>query len=138
MILPSNYRGDWYGWTANQLSHMALGLLFSFFACWAAWAVLGEFPVRWNVWVVLGLGYLAFELFTQGWNWADTVEDWLFFAAYGAGIPLLVFREMDPTGGVFVGQIDQLLPFANIVVLHLILGVAVRAVQRARGAGYGR
>jgi hypothetical protein len=85
LTTPDAYPRDWYGWATNQLGHVMIGLAL---ACgltlvyfWAA----GEFPYKLHLFAVIGCGYLAFELAFQKWQGWDTIEDWLFVCAYGAG-----------------------------------------------------
>lgn len=125
----SRFRADPYGWLTNQVSHMGGGLAYVFASCYLWLAVFGEFPVRWHIWAAFAVVYLAWEIAQQGWQGADTIEDWCFVVAYGAGGPLLVFREYDLGSGLFYGQIHDLRPFFALACVHLVIGVAIRIVQ---------
>ena len=127
---PSRFYGDPEGWVANQTGHMRAGLAWVFWACFGYFIIFEEFPVRWHIFIAIGITYLGFELIKQGWKGWDTIEDWWFVVLYGAGAPLAVFREFELGSGMFYGQIWEIVPFAIVSVLHLTLGIGVRWLQK--------
>ena len=126
LISPSAFLDDWYGWLTNQASHILLGIFAAFFISVGSYLAIGELPYRIDVFVVCLLGYVAFELLTQGWQGYDTVEDTVFVVGYGAGAPLAAFHELN------VGYVDvsvdlrALLAFFVVSLIHLVFGVAFR------------
>ena len=79
----------------------------------------------------IGAGYLAFELCFQKWQGWDTVEDWLFVVAYGAGAAISSVTERE--AGSLNADID-LRGVAWVVALatgHMAVGVGIR-LRRAK------
>lgn len=76
--------------------------------------------------------YMAFELGTQKWRKWDTIEDWMFFALYGGGVPVVVFTEVNVGSPQLYTSIEWVLPTTGVIVAHLLTGVAVRIVNEVR------
>jgi hypothetical protein len=134
MFKPDDFARRPYGFTTNQISHAAaVGFLFIVYGLSLAcvW-VFGEYPYKWQIAVIGGVGYLAYELFAQGWQGWDTAEDWWFVNVYGIWAPLAAFSEAPPevaaiTGQfTFVGDLFAALPFIAVFGAHLALGAFMR------------
>jgi hypothetical protein len=126
LIEPSAFLDDWYGWLTNQAGHILLGVFMAFFACLIAYFALGELPFRVDVFAACLFGYLAFELFTQGWQGYDTCEDTVFVVAYGCGAPLAAFHEVSAGSPDVVLDLRALMPFFVASGIHLACGVVFR------------
>lgn len=128
-MTPDAFRRDAYGYLANQSGHILLGIFLAFLGCFVQFLGTAEFPLRLGVWVVILLGYLGFEVVSQGWSGLDTVEDTAFVAVYGAGGTLWTFREINIGTGDFVGNVFALLPFVLVALAHLALGYSIRRAR---------
>ena len=126
LIKPNAFLDDWYGWLTNQASHMALGVFLAFSACVAVYFVVGEFPYRADVFAVCLLGYVAFELLTQGWQGYDTIEDTVFVVGYGVGAPLASFHEISVGSPNVSADLGALVVFFAAAAIHLAFGSAFR------------
>ena len=127
---PSAFVNDWYGWLTNQVSHIGLGVFLTFAVCVLYWLMWSEMPYKTAVYAVIFFGYVAFEVFYQGWRSFDTIEDTVFTVGYGAASILSAFSEVtvgDPKVGV---DVLILLPFFIVACIHLLAGVAFRIVLR--------
>lgn len=123
---PSAYPRDWYGWATNQLGHVMLGVMLACGITVAYFWAAGEFPFKWHLFAFIGGAYLAFELVFQKWQGWDTVEDWLFVCAYGAGGVIATVTEYEV--GSLVADIDlrgAAWALAGVAG-HISVGVAVR------------
>ncbi|HEY9819099.1 MAG TPA: hypothetical protein V6D20_25300 [Candidatus Obscuribacterales bacterium] len=125
-VIPSNFEKDWNGWAANQSGHIALGMFFAAVACMAYLAVFGEFPVRGPVWFSILVAYLYFETSHQRWQGADTIEDTVFVAGYGAGGVLYTFKEVNIGTGDIIGNLWSAMPFLILASIHFIVGIWIR------------
>jgi hypothetical protein len=123
---PSAFLDDWYGWLGNQSGHMCVGVVMSFCIVVVSYIVVGELPYRINVFAACLLGYVAFELLTQGWQGYDTVEDTVFVVGYGAGAPLSAFHEISAGSSEVSLDLLALVVFFVIAAIHLAFGVAFR------------
>jgi hypothetical protein len=94
--------------------------------CLGAFVVTGELPYRVDVFAVCLLGYVFFELYFQGWQGFDTVDDTVFVVAYGAGAPLYAFHEVSVGSLEVMGVLTDLIPFFAVATIHLACGVAFR------------
>ena len=126
LIEPSAFLNDWYGWLTNQSGHILLGVFMAFFVCLIAFFALGELPFRLDVFAACLFGYVAFELFTQGWQGYDTLEDTVFVVAYGCGAPLAAFHEVTAGSADVALDLRALIPFFLASVIHLACGVVFR------------
>lgn len=126
LIEPSAFLDDWYGWLTNQAGHILLGVFLAFFMCMIAYFALGELPYRIDVFWVCLLGYIAFEIISQGWQGYDTVEDSVFVVAYGCGAPLSAFHEVSVGSPDVSVDLRALMAFFVVSGIHLAFGVAFR------------
>ena len=127
LFSPDNFKGDWYGWLTNQVSHTFLGIFLVFFASMAGFSALGEFPVKLNMLIAIGAVYILFvELYLQGWRGFDTIEDSMFVVGYGAAGPLAASFELLPGKAAIIMDLDPLVPFFYVFIAHIIAGVAWR------------
>jgi hypothetical protein len=126
LLTPSSFHDDWYGWATNQMGHAMIGMAMACVLTVAYFYVAGEFPFKWHLFAVISCGYAAWELAVQKWQGWDTVEDWLFVCAYGAGGAILAVSEYHV--GSLVADLDlrqavwAFLLFAG----HLAVGIALR------------
>lgn len=125
-FLPDSYKYDPELWLANQAGHAFLGVVAAVAICLVWFGVAGEFPVRWHTWLTIFCTYVAYELHEQRWQGADTIEDAMFVAVYGAGSILYTFKEVDIGTGDFGGNILDLLPFLATATVHFIAGFFLR------------
>lgn len=134
MFEPDDFRGRPYGFTTNQISHTAaVGFLLIVYGSCLAWSwAFGEYPYKWVIALLGGVGYLAYELWDQGWHGLDTVEGWWFVNAYGVWAPLATFNEA-PTemsgllgAAAFTGDLYSALPWIVLFAVHIALGAAWR------------
>lgn len=130
LTTPSSFARDWYGWATNQMGHFVLGAVFACAGTVLWYWAWGEFPHKEWLFVFIGAGYLAFELCFQKWQGWDTVEDWLFVCAYGAGAAISSVTEREP--GSLTADID-LRGVAWAMALaagHLAVGIGIRLRRR--------
>ena len=131
LTTPSDFARDWYGWATNQMGHFVLGAVFACAGTILWYWLAGEFPRREWLFVFIGAGYLAFELCFQKWQGWDTVEDWLFVVAYGAGAAISSVTERE--AGSLTADIDvRGVAWAMALAAgHLAVGVGLR-LRRAK------
>ena len=126
VFAPDDYPGDWYGWTVNQTSHVAIGVLIVLVAALIGRALMGEYPLRVELFILALLYVLIFELVVQPWTGWDTVQDIAFMGVYGAGGSLWVFREVRPGQIEVSGDLWVAAVVVAVVLVHLAVGVALR------------
>ena len=126
LIEPEAFLDDWYGWLTNQAGHILLGVFMAFVLCLVAYFAAGELPGRVDVFAACLFGYVAFELFTQGWQGYDTLEDTVFVVGYGCGAPLAVFHEVSVGSPNVSGDLRTLPAFFAVSAVHLAFGVLFR------------
>lgn len=140
IFFPDAFRGDWYGWATNQLSHAFLGSLLSTVAALAWWFIAGEYPVRVVALAVMVAGYVCFEVIQARravrFNIGDSAEDALFFG-YGAALVFLPFHEVQRTLLTLEPQPGLFFAVLGFVVFHSAIGIG-RRVWQARGQRDGR
>lgn len=129
---PENYRRNWYGYATNQLSHMMLGFIYCSLMSSIHWGFFHEFAHKQVLFSFVAATYAAFELGTQKWRGWDTVEDWMFFALYGGGVPVLLFDEIEVGNPALTTRIDFVIPVVGIISFHLLAGIVVRIVNEVR------
>ena len=123
---PEDFGGDWYGYATNQLSHFVLGFTTAcVFSAGHFWA-FGEFMEKGALWFVIAFIYAIWEIGVQPWRGFDSVEDWLFYAAYGAGAAIILFTEISPGQPELMTSMEYVLPVAAIVYGHLAAGIIAR------------
>lgn len=123
-----DFRRDWYLFATNQISHLALGVLFAWLVAMIYHKIMGEYPYKLEMLAVLAFGYLAFELVSQGWNGLDTIEDWTFFSIWGAGGATSAFSEIQSGSVVLAFDPSAPVPFAIAASVHLAFGSLQRLI----------
>jgi hypothetical protein len=128
VVKASNFRADPYGWATNQIGHAFLvgAVLLTYLPVLACWYGLGEFPPKWAIVVGAGIAYAAYEAIDQGWNGADTVEDWWFVIVYGAAGSTYSFTEISPGDAKAALDLMAALPFLLLLSVHLCFGAWLR------------
>lgn len=131
-ILPDDFAGDGYGFTTNQFGHaLGVGFLCFVYGVTFAWfLVFGEFPYKVYIALFGGIAYLAFEVYTQGWQKWDTIEDWWFVNVYGIWGPLCAFSEVEIGSPIVTTDLYAPLPFIGLLAAHLMAGSYVRWRRR--------
>ena len=124
------FPNDWYGYAGNQLAHFALGIATASMLSQLHFAVFGEFAQKGALWCVIAIGYMMFEIIKQGWKGFDTIEDWMFFALYGAGLPIFLFDEVLPGSPILTINSQLVVPLFAVVFAHLLGGIVSRLVRR--------
>ncbi len=119
---PSAFPDDWYGWLTNQISHIGLGVFLTFALCSLYWLINGEMPYRVAAYMVIASGYLAFEIYVQGWRRFDTIEDTVFTVGYGTSAILAAFQEITVGSPLVAVNILSLMPFFIVACIHLLAG----------------
>lgn len=125
VFTPDDMPRDWYGWMTNQSSHLVLGALLTLIASMAGLLILGEYPYRVEIAVMVLLLILTFEIGVQPLNGLDTLNDALFMA-YGAIGALLVCKEVEAGGVELFFNPTMALALAGLAVGHLIGGIVTR------------
>lgn len=120
-----NFAGNWYGWLTNQISHIALGVGIAVVVTGVCYAAAGEFPVKWAAWICAAGIYAAAEA-VRGWHGWDTVEDWIFVAAYGSGGAFMAFTELFPGSPILILRFTDLPFLLGFMAAHLAVGSIVR------------
>lgn len=123
---PDDFSGDWYGYLTNQISHVSLGVFFTWFSTLISVLMSGEFPYKWQVFFALLSIYLIYEITYQGWNGLDTIEDLTFFGVYGVGGTLLAFSEFDADLSLAMLDVQSPKLMFAILGVHLFLGSVYR------------
>lgn len=91
-IEPDNFKKDPLGFAGNASGHFLIGFwIFSFMISYVWLRVFGELPYKEFLWVNAHVLYLILIEYKQGWRGWDTIEDTMFTATYGTGIPLFSF-----------------------------------------------
>jgi len=121
---PDNFPTDWYGWLTNQAAHVLLGQM-TFAMLMIGSLGAGEFSHRLVVWGAVAFGYVIWEIATRSRLW-DAVEDFMFVVIYGAGLPAMMFAEILPGSGMFMGSIWSVMPVNGLFCAHAALGVTLR------------
>ena len=129
---PNNFRADPEGWVGNQSGHTLCGFVAAMVVSILWFVFTGEMPVSEHGWAVVALGYLAFELATQGWKGWDTLEDWVFVAVYGNGAAFYTAKESAPGTMLVIVNVAELCVIVAIVSLHFLIGFLIRLVQQHR------
>ena len=134
-----NYHTNWYGYATNQLSHTLLGFITSCIVSYTTFLILGEFWVKEYIWGTAAILYLFVELIQrQTRNIWDCVEDFIFFAIYGAGSGYLLFDEVTPGSPEIVTNILYTLKVVAIIGSHLLVGISLRLYNAYRSKQYER
>jgi hypothetical protein len=132
-IRPDDFKAQPYAYLTNQIGHIGLGVLLVFLASRGFFEVFGEYPVKLHLWLAITAVYFGFvEIWAQGWRGFDTIEDTVFTCVFGAGAPLVSFREAKPGDVGLAVDLPTLDPFFIGAGALLAIGVAVRFSQRSR------
>lgn len=126
IFTQDSFRTDWYGYLTNQVSHVALGTIFTWAATVFCLATIGEFPYKAHLFMALAGMYLLYELLYQGWHKWDTIEDWVFFSLYGVGGTVLTFHEFDVGSSLATFDINAPRFIFPIIGVHLLIGCLIR------------
>lgn len=128
MIQASAFKGDPYGWATNQIGHaLAVGCLaLVYVPALVFFAAMGEFPPKWIVVLSAAITYMAFELMSQGWRGADTIEDWVFVVVYGVAGTMASFTEIAPGNPVAAFDPMAAMPYVAFMATHLAFGAWIR------------
>lgn len=129
-LAPDDFRKDWYGYLTNQCGHILLGMFLYVMLMWFSVYVSGEFAYRSHVFAVILVGYLIWESVVSTWNGLDSVEDTVFTAVYGAGIPAILFVESVEDGVRFDADIRSVAFMSVFVGVHLAVGVLFRVLNK--------
>lgn len=133
LLQSDNFRNDWYGYSTNQLSHALLGFLASCIVSYISYLYLGEFWSKELIWCTTATIYICFEaLQKQSNNIWDCVEDFIFFAVYGAGSGYLLFDEVSPGSPEVKTNILYTLKVVGIIGSHLLVGISLRLYNAYR------
>lgn len=130
-ITPENFKGDWYGWATNQLSHVLIGLFAAILTTLAWWGIFGEYPYRLPLAIVLMLVFVASEL-KQGWNGGDAFED-LLFRGYGVAFILGTLHEVQRFALTLEPDVGAMLTIIVVASVHLAVGAGIRLWQKLTG-----
>lgn len=128
---PDNFRADWYGWAANQLSHAAIGAGSSTFAAMAWLHFWGEYPYQWLLFSTLMVAFTISEVAQKLNRLWDAVED-LTFYAYGATIVCFGFKEQERFQAGLDPNFPLILGVFGVFGIHQIAGIIIRKAQEKR------
>lgn len=126
---PDDFGKDWYGYATNQLAHFVLGFSTACALSFAHLYVFGEFSDKVALWALIALLYAGWELIIQKSSRCDAIEDWTFYAVYGAGGAIFLFNEVEPGKPDLITSMEYIPPFMVVFYGHLITGVVVRIWQ---------
>lgn len=132
---PDDYKREPELFLANGAGHIGLGVWLAMAVCGLWLLMAGEFPRREGIWVVIAVGYMAWEMVRQGWRGKDTISDWVFVALYGSGGALYCFKEVVRGSDVVTASLFDILIVSIAPITHLIIGAVIRALRRARAEG---
>ena len=127
LATPSNFSRDWYGYATNQISHTALGFIAASLVAVVLFCFLGEFAPKEFSLALTALAYGAWELRKPSW---DALEDFIFFAMYGAGSATMLFNEITPGSPIVETNALYIPKFTAIITVHLIVGILARAYKK--------
>ncbi len=125
---PDAYPNNWYGYAKNQLSHFMLGFTAACVMSHVHFTIFDEFAQKGALWASIAMMYAIYELSSQGWQGKDTVEDWFFFAIYGAGVPIFMFNEIEQGSPVLTVNATLAIPAVAVIYGHLIVGIIARII----------
>ena len=129
---PDGYPADWYGYATNQVTHLAMGFAAACLLSNFHFYIFDEFARKGALWFAIALMYAVYELSAQGWNGKDTVEDWVFFSVYGAGVPIVIFTELEVGSPMLSINSQLVVPVIAVIVAHLLGGVVARIYLKVR------
>lgn len=120
-----SYPRDWYGWMANQISHIVLGFGMVLIMCWLSFLIIGEIPYKWAIFISCAIIYAIFEVL-RGWS-VDALEDCVFVVIYGSGFTVLSFSEIKVGSPLVESNIVDFAWLAVIPLVHFAFGIYLRA-----------
>lgn len=126
---PDNFSRNWYGYATNQISHTALGFIAASMVAFVWFCFLGEFAPKEYSWALTASVYAAWELRKPSW---DSLEDFIFFAIYGAGSATMLFSEVSPGSPQVTTEIGYIPKFTAIIATHLMVGIVARIIKNDR------
>jgi hypothetical protein len=135
-IAPSNFRADPLGWAGNQMGHMGLAGVFSYWVAVIGFMHMGEYPDRWLIFGALAACYLMIEL-PQGGTLGDTIEDILVVLLYGGGLFIWSMREIEPGISALPFDPVAMLPLMSMITIHFAAGMVIRLWQKHRANRQG-
>ena len=135
LTTPEDFRGDWYGWMTNKLSHVVLGFGLALVTS-AIWLTEnGEFPHKQWLWPGIAFAVAVFQIGAQGWNGWDTIEDWWFISVFGAGGTIVTFTQIDPDYGLLGVSVWSGLTVMTLIGVWLVMGIIYRLLEIEDGGG---
>ncbi len=126
LLTPDAFLDEPLGYAGNQLGHAGVGAILSFIICIIYFSVFGEYPFKIYVFSIILVGYIAFELKTQGFKGFDTFEDTVFVCLYGAGLFLLSVSEIEVGNSEVNLNMLTVIPVLTIMLGHLMIGMVWR------------
>jgi hypothetical protein len=130
---PDGFTTNWYGYATNQVTHLAMGFSAVCVVSALYFGFHGEFSQKAHLWGLVAISYAIYEMAAQGWNGKDTVEDWVFFSLYGAGVPVVIMNEVTPGNPTLEVNSQLVVPAIGLVVAHLLGGIIARVYLKIRG-----
>ena len=124
---PDNFSRNWYGYATNQISHAALGFLLTALVSYLWFCFWGEFAPREYAWAFVAAAYAAWELRKPSW---DGLEDFIFFAVYGAGSATMLFSEVTPGSPEVITEVTYIPKVLAIITMHLSVGIVARVIKK--------
>lgn len=126
LMTPDNFKRDWIGWAGNQGFHLIMGAS-AYLALHVAYLeTFGTLAYRWPVAAICLSGYLIWEGAINKWAGWDSVEDTVFFAFYGAGIPAWCLPAIDGDSIELLYSLREVARAAALVWFHFVVGVLIR------------
>ena len=126
LTTPSSFDRDWYGYLTNQAAHALSGCVVVGLICAITFLLKGDMPYKVNVFWGVAVSYAAKELIWDRWNGLDTVEDFLFVVAYGAGGTLITFSQVSNYTAQIQFEIFEFLFVLFLFFSHLLIGIFIR------------
>lgn len=124
---PDNFSGNPYGYVTNQAAHFKVGfVLLAWGAAYLWFHLTGALPDKLWHGALAAIAYALYELWDQGFNGFDTVEDWWFVVGYGVFAPLTIFTEFPKGSGQLVTHIGTPAIWFAVICVHLSAGAAIR------------
>lgn len=109
LMTPSDFENDPYQAATNQLSHIALGAVFSLAVCVLWFAYFKEMPLRSYTGIsLLALYIMGIECVLQGWKGRDSIWD-SSFVLWGITLALTPAEEVAVQGGYVILKLDAIL-----------------------------
>lgn len=127
LFKPDNFARNWIGYVGNQSGHLLTGATSYVYLHVAYLWKFETLAYRWHVTAICLVGYLIWEAVINEWAGWDSVEDTVFFAGYGAGIPSLCVLGTETVDGVSLDpDLGLLTCLITFVWFHLCVGMFIR------------